>query len=142
MLPVPLWFLVGVYVLFDLHPVLLALAGDQLFSRVAHAGHLGGLAFGFLYWKTGMRLETVFEYLAPKGPQRQVPRKPHRKVRPRRVPAPESFPARDDVTERVDAVLQKMSEQGKDSLTDDERRILMEASAQYRAKKEERGRGE
>ena len=47
-LAVPLWALLGGYMLYDLHPVLLALAGDQMFSGVAHASHLGGLAFGFL----------------------------------------------------------------------------------------------
>ena len=36
-IPVPLWLLLGFYVLYDLHPVLLALAGDQMFTGVAHA---------------------------------------------------------------------------------------------------------
>ena len=44
-IPVPLWLLLAGYILFDLHPVLLTLAGDQPFSQVAHAGHLGGLGF-------------------------------------------------------------------------------------------------
>src|SRR5262249_25599304 len=38
-IPVPLWALLGIYVLYDLHPVLLQLAGDQFFTGVAHAGH-------------------------------------------------------------------------------------------------------
>src|SRR5439155_10050597 len=33
--PVPLWILLSLYVLYDLHPVLLALSGEQLFLGVA-----------------------------------------------------------------------------------------------------------
>src|SRR5690349_17372006 len=71
-MPVPLWALLGVYVLYDLHPVLLQLAGDQVFTGVAHAGHLGGLAFGFVYWRLGLRLETVLD-LVPRRRRRSRP---------------------------------------------------------------------
>ena len=60
-IPVPLWALLSLYVLYDLHPVLLALAGDRLFTGVAHAGHLGGLAFGYVYWRLGLRLEAPLD---------------------------------------------------------------------------------
>src|SRR5207248_10466 len=72
--PVPLWILLSIYVLYDLHPVLLALSGDRLYTGVAHAGHLGGLAFGLLYWKLGVRLEAPF---GRGGPRRLVRRPPH-----------------------------------------------------------------
>src|SRR5262249_21647442 len=72
--------LLSLYVIFDLHPVLLALAsGQPTFTGVAHAGHLGGLAFGFLYYKSGVRLETPFE---------RVPKLPARKRRRAEVEAP------------------------------------------------------
>ena len=64
-IPMPLWALLGVYMLYDLHPVLLALAGDPMYSGVAHASHLGGLAFGFLYWRFGWRLEPILDRIAP-----------------------------------------------------------------------------
>src|SRR5262245_17561183 len=74
-LPIPIWALLSLYVIFDLHPVLLALAsGQQVFTGVAHAGHLGGLAFGFLYYKSGVRLETPFER-APKLPAFPAPKR-------------------------------------------------------------------
>ena len=67
-IPVPLWALVGVYMIYDLHPVLLAMAGDPMFTGVAHASHLGGLAFGFLYWRFGWRLEPILDRVWPNAP--------------------------------------------------------------------------
>jgi membrane associated rhomboid family serine protease len=132
-IPVPLWVLLGVYVLFDLHPVLLALAGDQLFTGVAHAGHLGGLAFGFLYWKLGLRLEAPFDREGQ--PRRWSKRRPARRAEAPAEPVILSYPERDALAEQVDAVLKKISEQGKDSLTDEERDILIRASTKYRGGK-------
>jgi membrane associated rhomboid family serine protease len=131
--PVPLWVLLSVYVLYDLHPVLLQLAGDQVFTGVAHAGHLGGLAFGFVYWRFGLRLEAPFE---------GARRRPRRRRPPYREPAILSYPTADgpaesdDLADRVDAVLKKISAEGTDSLTDAERNILIQASAKYRDKKQ------
>ena len=126
--PMPLWALLGIYMLYDLHPVLLALAGDHVFTGVAHAGHLGGLAFGFLYWSFGWRLEPILDRVAPN--------RPGIKGRSFRKPVVLPFVPRDqELTERVDEVLKKISEQGKDSLTDEEREILIRAAAKYRGEK-------
>jgi membrane associated rhomboid family serine protease len=124
-LPMPLWALLGIYVLFDLHPVLLAMAGDKLFTGIAHAGHLGGLAFGFLYWKLGLRLETPLE----SGKRRRFPtRNPYRIKEPSiLIPA-----ERDPLKDRVDELLKKISEHGQASLTEEERQTLFQASAKYR----------
>src|SRR5207237_6940282 len=73
-MPVPLWVLMSVYVLYDLHPVLLQLAGDQIFTGVAHAGHLGGLAFGFLYWRLGLRLESAVDFVGWRPRRRRTRR--------------------------------------------------------------------
>ena len=127
-LPVPIWLLVAGYVIFDLHPVLLALAGDRFIfgDNVAHAAHLGGLAFGFLYWKLGIRLEALFD----RGSQ------PRRRSVRRRIERAEptilAHPKRDVLNEQVDEVLRKISEQGQASLTEQERAILLKASAKYR----------
>ena len=129
-IPVPLWALLGIYVVYDLHPVLLALAGEQMFTGVAHASHLGGLAFGFVYWRTGWRLEPLLDRVLPAG---------HRgKSKPRvsREPVIHKFVPRDsDLTDRVDEVLKKISEQGTASLTEAERDLLIEAAAKYRGTK-------
>src|SRR5262249_44618494 len=39
-IPTPLWVMLALYVIYDVHPVLLALAGHQFSDGVAHAGHL------------------------------------------------------------------------------------------------------
>ena len=126
-IPVPLWLLLSVYVLYDLHPVLLALAGDRVFTGVAHAGHLGGLAFGFIYWKWSLRLEAVFGRATRRWPRHEQAPYREREILP--------FTERDALSERVDEVLQKISEQGKESLTDEERDILIRASEKFRGKK-------
>jgi membrane associated rhomboid family serine protease len=129
-IPVPLWALLSLYVVYDLHPVLLALAGDRMHTGVAHAGHLGGLAFGFLYWKLGLRLEAPLE----RGNRPRV--LPMRKTAcPTEEPMILAHPKRDDLNEQVDELLQKISEQGADSLTEQERAILTRASAKYREKR-------
>ena len=134
LIPVPLWILLSVYVLYDLHPVLLALAGDRLFTGVAHAGHLGGLAFGFIYWKFSLRLEAVFGRAARRRSRRGRGLNPE--WGPYREPEVLPFSERDALAERVDEVLKKISEQGKESLTDQERDILIQASEKFRGKKE------
>lgn len=124
-IPVPLWAMLGLYMLYDLHPVLLALSGEHMFTGVAHASHLGGLAFGFLYWRFGWRLEPIVQRVA----------RVRRRVRTRAFGSPVilPFPRREvDLSERVDEILKKISEQGSDSLTDEEREILSKASARYR----------
>jgi membrane associated rhomboid family serine protease len=129
-IPVPLWLLLGFYLLFDLHPVLLALAGEPMFSGVAHASHLGGLAFGYSYWKSGYRLEPLLDRFAPE--------RSGARSRRLRDPVIRKFVPRDDTpasTDRVDEVLKKISEHGMDSLSAAERDILIEAAEKYRGEK-------
>ena len=61
-LPVEIRWIVLGYAIFDLHPVLLALSGEEGFDNVAHAAHLGGLALGYLYGKKGFRLPIHFRF--------------------------------------------------------------------------------
>jgi membrane associated rhomboid family serine protease len=127
-IPMPLWALLGLYVVYDLYPVLRALSGDPVFTGVAHASHLGGLAFGFLYWRFGWRLEPILD--------RVTRSKPGSRVRAYRKPVVLPFPQREaDLTERVDEILRKISDQGTASLTDEERQVLTAASAKYRREK-------
>jgi membrane associated rhomboid family serine protease len=127
-IPVPLWVLMSFYILYDLHPVLLALAGDRMFTGVAHAAHLGGLAFGFLYWRFGWRLEPILDRTGLVAPRR--------KATPFRKPAILPFPRLDNgLADRVDEILKKVSEQGKESLTAEELDILIQAGEKYRGTK-------
>ena len=61
--PVTIKFLLLIYVIYDLHPVLLSLAGTAVYSGVGHAAHLGGLLFGFLYYKNDWRLAPYWDQL-------------------------------------------------------------------------------
>jgi hypothetical protein len=124
----PLWAMLGLYMLYDPHLVLMALAGDPMFTGVAHASHLGGLAFGFLYWRFGWRLEPILDRIAPASPGG--------KSRAFRKPVIlQSSPRDHNLTERVDEVLKKISERGANSLTDAERELLTKTAAKYRREK-------
>lgn len=148
--PVEIRWLVLLYVILDLHPVLLALSGDGIRDGVAHAAHLGGALFGFTYFKAGWRLEPYWDRIPyvgelgkdastawrPTGGSKR--RKPVR--RPSSVPATikmhEPDRAPDPELERLelslDQVLEKIHEQGRESLSDAEVAVLEKASRKYR----------
>jgi membrane associated rhomboid family serine protease len=120
--PLEMRWVMVFYALFDLYPVLLALAGDQLYSGIGHAAHLGGLAFGFLYARYEWRLEAIGERLSlMRGKWK---RRPRLRLAPETLPVP----AEEVEMDRVDQLLQKIYESGQASLTEEERAILREAS--------------
>lgn len=115
--PIRVVYLIGLLVLFDLHPVLLMFAGHNVGSGVAHAAHLGGFAFGFVYGRRGWALASLWNRL-PSSTSKAKDTKPTRQQRK----AAES-------ESRVDEILDKVSKQGLQSLTDRERKILSDASS-------------
>lgn len=97
-------------------------------SPVAHAAHLGGAAFGVAYkhfdWRiTG--LGTILWYRL-KGRARLRSR-PKVRIHEPAEPAP-----KENLDSQVDAILDKILREGEESLTDDERRTLSEASRRYK----------
>lgn len=128
-------WLLAVYIAMDALPVIRMVLGDAqaIVDRanaenrplVAHSAHLGGLLFGFLYFRWHMRLTDWWDRVAGRLPSRK-PKKPDIKVFNPQV-QPES-----DMTERVDEILQKISREGETSLTSRERNILTQASRQLR----------
>jgi membrane associated rhomboid family serine protease len=123
-IPIQIRWVALIYFLWDLHPVLLVLSGDEIYTGIAHAAHLGGLLFGFCYWRFDWRLETLAD--------RTAPRLPRRRGRPRlRVVRPDDDePATVPIglPDRVDEILKKVHDHGKESLTEEEVAILNEAS--------------
>ena len=116
--PLEMRWLMCLYLIWDLHPVLLALAGDQIYTGVAHAGHLGGLAFGFLYYWYEWRLEPLLDRLpAWHWPSR---------CRQRPALCVYAEPPREPDLEmnRVDQILRKITESGQVSLTDEEAQLF------------------
>ena len=127
-------YLVLFYVVYDSWPILAAFGGQGRSDGIAHGAHLGGLAFGYLYHRLGLRLDRTFEKL------KRVPA-----VRLRRPKRPESIriydPAgdvprsperRENLEVEVDAILEKIQAQGEASLSDHERDILRMASQRYK----------
>ena len=69
--PIEIRWLVLLYFIFDLHPVLLALSGDRQFTGVAHAAHIGGGKSNNEPPKadenTGDRLDTILNKVSRHG---------------------------------------------------------------------------
>jgi membrane associated rhomboid family serine protease len=125
--PLEVRWLVILYVIWDLHPLLLELAGDRLYTGIAHAGHLGGLAFGFLYWKFNLHLEHWWSKLPIKLP---APASRSRET----IPIRRSLDR--ELQDETDAILKKIHESGESSLTEAERRILQRASERAKRRRE------
>ena len=126
-LPVEARWLLLAYTLYDAVPVAQQLFNGQLGdSHVAHSAHLGGLLFGWLYFRWNMRFSTWWDNFASRTATATRTRKAGLKVyNPKGQPDV-------DLSNRVDEILAKISEQGEGSLTDRERRILRQASEQMK----------
>jgi len=123
------WIVLG-YVIWNLHPLLLALGGRQFVGESASACHLGGLAFGFLYWKFNLQLERWWDMIPkPRGSFAQSSgRRAQRRASARREPT---------IDEQVDEILRKIHDSGEASLTEAERRTLAQASQRYKQRRGE-----
>ena len=66
-LPVPIRWLCAGIILYDLYPVVLELTGRPDDSGVAHAAHLGGLAFGYLYYRYDLNLRRGYDRYVENG---------------------------------------------------------------------------
>lgn len=130
-LPLEMRWLMALYFVWDLHPVLLALSGDRMATGVAHAAHLGGLAFGFLYAKYEWRLEMLGAWLPALG-RRPAPGP--------RDAAPPTAPVSGADAAALDRILEKISASGQDSLSEDEREVLRAASERLKSRSGAGGR--
>jgi len=126
-IPIPVWVLVAGYVIFDTLPVLAALSGQAPMDKVAHGAHLGGLLFGFLYYRFGWKLSQF------RIPQPSINLKnkfgPRSKIR---LYDPDNSTANEKLKEQVDLLLKKITDEGEASLTDKERKFLDDASRKFR----------
>ena len=131
--PIQIRFLALIYFLFDLHPVLLSLSGEEVIAGVGHAAHIGGAIFGFLYWKCNWQLMPMIDRF--RGSKRSQnnrwrnassnEKKRSAKIIPMHGPY-KAFPS--DEEQRMDDILAKISAEGKDSLTAEEEQFLIDAS--------------
>jgi membrane associated rhomboid family serine protease len=118
-LPMPMWVGAILIVVLD------AYGAIQRTDNVAFTAHLGGAVFALLYYQGRWRLER----LLPSGELlKRLKPKPNL-----RVHDPDT---NDDSTDaQVDEILKKIQEQGRASLTRQERRILEEASQKYQKRR-------
>lgn len=118
-IPIPAWLLGVIYIAHDVFGTW------QRGDNVAYTAHLGGAAFGFLFFKTGWYLFRLL-------PSRiSLPRL---KTGPKlRVHDPEKYES--DLNEKADKILEKISVSGQESLTPDERRTLEEYSRRMQQKR-------
>ena len=131
-IPVPIWLFVLFTVLYDAFTL-----ASGVNTGVAVAGHLGGAAFGFAYYKLHWRLSGLWPNLSGwrkrrSQPRLRVYREPDDKPTPVGVAAtaPPLPPKLEDehLEAKMDAVLEKLSREGKDNLTDSDKAILQKAS--------------
>ncbi len=132
--PIEIRWLALLYVLYDLHPVLLALSGDARHDGVAHAAHLGGAAFGLMYYKGTWKLSTWWDRLPISSKSQEwAPKRRAAGSRTAAKPSPKPMPKADIELEiQLDDVLAKISREGRDSLTDEEVAVLNKASQHFR----------
>jgi membrane associated rhomboid family serine protease len=120
-LPTPAWVLALVMVASDMFGALNRDNG----SNVAYVAHLAGALFGLYYYKMGSQHATG---LASRLGGVRLKRGPKL-----RVHEPEE--EEDNLTQKVDAILEKIQAQGQDSLTWSERRLLQKASKKAQEKR-------
>ncbi len=120
-IPVPIsaWVLGVVYVGLDLLGSVGAGRGNT-----AYACHLAGAGLAYLYYRAGIRLERMLPGRLSLKSWRPKPRL--------RVHDPDS--QHSDMDRRADRILEKLHQQGADSLTAEERRILEDYSRRMRQK--------
>ncbi len=125
LIPIEMRFLVALYVLVDLHPVLLALGGEDAMTGIAHIVHLAGLLYGWLYYHYNIRWENLADSFSGRWKNMRARRR-------FKVYAPDPEPS--NMEAEVDRILAKISEQGSGSLTSREQATLAKASEAYKKK--------
>lgn len=114
-LPIPMWLFATVYLFIEI-----AGAMNQQYDAVAHVAHLAGAGLAYVYFRTGWHLGR----LLPRNMSWSFRFRPKLKLHD---------PDRDKakLSQKVDAILEKISREGEASLTRSERRTLEEASRRY-----------
>lgn len=150
-IPVPAWLLAILFVGRDAFSLL-----SQSPEPVAFAAHLGGALFGFLYFRYQFRVMSwvpnfgrLFGNAQRRKPRNRANLRVYEEDKPEPVrtsparseasvgspPAPPEVPVDEHLEAKLDAVLEKVARHGKESLTEDERNILMRASEIYKRKR-------
>lgn len=155
-IPVTAYWLAIITIVVDLGPMLLQLAGRGFDDNIGHSAHLGGALFGYLYYRYDWWVTNWWPTrwgAAWQSWRSQRRRKSLKVFHPeseynadevdadRRIPITGRLSQRtagdmDDaaLTAQADRILQKLGEQGEQSLSDEERAILAEESRRARVR--------
>lgn len=161
-IPMELWVLMSIYVVMDFMQLLQESRGMGG-GQVAFAGHLGGVLYGYLYKSFDLRVPSLDRFLKARKMKkfkvvgRDWPESAGRSGTDRgrsdrnRVPtvsvasnprptarasaASSSAKAADSFETRVDEILMKIARDGQNSLSEDEKKVLQEASQRARSRR-------
>lgn len=120
-IPMPMWVAALIGLSYD------AYGAIQRSGDVAFTAHLAGASFGLAYYWFNWRLAPWVEGATALFKNRSRPKL--------RVVREADDDEGDDLSRKVDEILQKIQEQGQDSLSWNERRLLEKASRQYQQKR-------
>lgn len=129
-IPMPAWIVGIITIGYDIMGVM----GHTTFGNVAYACHLAGAASGFLFYKTNWCLGDLVPLGWLQRNWKKVNGPRVRLHRPSSDDDDESSDWEEDLSSRVDEILAKISASGEASLTKEERRILQNASRQFRSR--------
>jgi membrane associated rhomboid family serine protease len=141
-IPMPVWVFAAIQVGMDVLGFLGSMKGAH--STTAVTVHLAGAAFAFAYYKLHWRvLNWLPDWRSWRRNQARRRAKLHayREEEPLRAPVAVAAPPSPSVDldeqleAKLDAVLQKVSQTGRESLTESERQILVRASEIYKKKR-------
>jgi membrane associated rhomboid family serine protease len=140
LLPVPVWLLVLFEVCMDAFSFLANLHDPTALTTAVQV-HLAGAAFGFLYHRYNWRLNGLLPNLGRWWRRRGAPRlRVYRPDEEERAAAAvhAGRPAgwdEEQLEAKMDAVLEKISRTGKESLTESEKQLLIRASEVFRRRR-------
>jgi membrane associated rhomboid family serine protease len=127
-LPIPAALLIVLYILNDIGG---AIGVSDRGGNVAYMAHLGGAAYGLLFYRTQWSFGRILPNLSAGGRGRKLSW-PKRRPKLRLHDAP---PEETDWQRQVDEVLEKITREGESSLTPAERRKLEEASRRFQERR-------
>lgn len=147
--PVPMWLLLAIYLFFPLLPML---NGEGETSHIAIQSHLAGAGFAFIFKHFDLRWSRLITGRVFKPRLRifsPVPREQSRTRSPSPSwtsssagtggkPASVSVLPEEQLDARLDEVLAKIAREGRSGLTEEELRVLQEASRRARIRRSDR----
>jgi membrane associated rhomboid family serine protease len=143
LIPMPVWMVAVLFVGFEALYGMSEVRNPGL-GRTAHFAHLGGALCGLLYYQSGVQFTAIFRrressHVRPKLRVHTPPVEEEEAREPVTASVeapPRSGAAADEQLEaKLDAVLEKVSKYGQESLTPEEREILFKASELYKKRR-------